>query len=70
MGGPSILDVVLCLELLEALCPSVVDILGVGDELRRRRSVGGRHFMWKMGQWCRMQQLMLLLAAHVRHGLI
>ena len=26
--------------------------------------------MWRMGQWCKVQQLTLLLAAHVRHGLI
>ena len=26
--------------------------------------------MWRMGRWCKTQQLMLLLAAHVRHGLI
>ena len=31
-------------EPLEALRPSIVDILGIGDELRRRRSVGSRHF--------------------------
>ena len=44
-GGPGILDVVVTLESLEALCLSVVNILGVGDELRRRsRSVGSRHF--------------------------
>ena len=42
-SGPSILDVVLCLELLEALCVGIVDILGVGNKLRRR-SVGSRHF--------------------------
>ena len=40
-----ILDVVLCLELLEALRASIVNVLSVGNELRRgRRSVGGRHF--------------------------
>ena len=45
MGSPDILDVVPCLELLEALHMSVVDVLGVGNELRRgRRSIGGRHF--------------------------
>ena len=26
--------------------------------------------MWRMGRWCETQWLMLLLAAHVRHGLI
>ena len=39
MGSPSILDVVLHLELLEALGASIVNVLGIGDELRRR-SVG------------------------------
>ena len=49
------------------LAPSV----GVGNELGRRRgSVGSRHFKWRTGWWCRMQRLTLLLAAHVRHGLI
>ena len=44
-GGPSVLDVVATLESLEALHPSIVNILGIGDELRRRRrSVGSRHF--------------------------
>ena len=33
VGGPSILDVVLCLELLEALHASIVDILSIGNEL-------------------------------------
>ena len=50
VGNSSVLDVVAALELLEALCPSIVDILGIGDELRRRRrSVGSRHFEWRMG---------------------
>ena len=45
MGGASILNIALRLELLEALCASVVDILGVRDKLGRRgRSIGGRHF--------------------------
>ena len=43
-GGPGILDVVPCLETLKALRPGIVDVLGVGDGLRRRRSVGSRHF--------------------------
>ena len=44
-SGPRVLDVVLRLELLEALGAGVVDVLSIGDELgRRRRSVGGRHF--------------------------
>ena len=49
MGGPSILDIVSCLELFETLHPGVVNILGIGDELRRRRSVGSRHFEWRTG---------------------
>ena len=50
MSGPHVLDIVLRLELLEALSAGVIDILGVGDELGRRgRSVGGRHFDWRMG---------------------
>ena len=69
-SGSGILDVVPHLELLEALCLGVINILGIGNELRRRRSVGSRHFIWRMGQWCKTQWLMLLLAAHVRHGLI
>ena len=70
-GGLSILDIVATLESLEALCLSIVNILGIGDELRRRRrSVGGRHFVWRTGWWCKMQWLTLLLAAHVRHGFI
>ena len=49
MSASSVLDVVAALEPLEALSVSVVDILGVGDELRRRRSVGSRHFEWRTG---------------------
>ena len=48
-GSPSILDVVPCLELFEAVSTSIVDVLSVGDELRRGRSVGGRHFEWRTG---------------------
>ena len=71
MGRPSVLDVVPCLELLETLHMGIVNILGVGDELRRRRRiVGSRHFVWRTGRWCRTQRLTLLLAAHARHGLI
>ena len=45
-GSLSVLDVVVTFESLEALCTSIVDILGIGDELRRRgRSVGSRHFV-------------------------
>ena len=41
MADLSVLDVVVTLELLEAPHPSIVDILGVGDELGRRgRSIG------------------------------
>ena len=70
-GDPSVLDIVATLESLEALCLSIVDILGVGDKLRRRRrSIGSRHFKWRTGRWCKTQRLTLLLAAHVRHGLI
>ena len=42
-GGMSVLDVVLCLELLETLHPGVIDILSVRDE-GRRRSTWSRHF--------------------------
>ena len=50
MSGSGVLDIVPPLELLEALSASVVDVLGVGDELgRRRRSVGSRHFEWRTG---------------------
>ena len=70
-SNPRILDIVGGFEPLEALHPGVVDVLGKGDESRRRRrSVGSRHFKWRTGQWCKTQQLTLLLAAHVRHGLI
>ena len=42
-SGTGILDVVPRLELLETLGAGVVDVLGIGDELgRRRRSVGSR----------------------------
>ena len=70
-SATGILDIVMAFEPLEALRLSIVDILGIGDKLGRRRgSVGSRHFKWRTGQWCKMQWLMLLLAAHVRHGLI
>ena len=70
-GGPGVLDVVPRLELLETLGAGIVNVLSIGDELgRRRRSVGGRYFEWRMGRWCKTQRLTLLLAAHVRHGLI
>ena len=47
-GGLSLLDVELRLKLLEPFSAGVVDVLSVGDE-RRRRSVGGRHFLWRTG---------------------
>ena len=43
-GSLGILDVVTCLEMLEALHLGVVNILGVGNKLRRRRSIGSRYF--------------------------
>ena len=49
MCSLGVLDVVPCLELLEALCASIVDVLGIGNKLGRRRSVGSRHFEWRMG---------------------
>ena len=65
-----ILDVVLCLELLETLSAGIINILGVGNELGRRgRSVGSRHFEWRMGWWFKGQRLTLLLSAHDRHAL-
>ena len=49
-GTSSVLDVVVALELLEALRPSIVNVLGIGNKLRRRRrSVGSRHFEWRTG---------------------
>ena len=69
--GTGVLDVVLRLELLEPFGASIVNLLSVGDELGRRGgSIGGRHFVWRTGGWCKMQRLTLLLAAHARHGLI
>ena len=56
------------LVLFKALCIGVVNILGKGH--KRRRSVGNRHFMWKMGRWFKGQQLTLLLSAHDRHALL
>ena len=50
MGSTSVLDIVVALEPLKALSVSIVDVLGIGDELRRRRrSIGGRHFEWRTG---------------------
>ena len=70
MSSPHVLDVVPRLELLKALSASIVDVLGIGDKLRRRRSIGSRHFVWRIGWWFETQWLTLLLAAHVRHGLL
>ena len=49
VGNSGVLDVVVTLESLEALRTSIVDILGIGNELRRRRSIGSRHFEWRTG---------------------
>ena len=70
VGNSSVLDVVATLESLKALGPGIVDILGVGDELRRRRSIGGRHFKWRTGWWFKGQWLTLLLSVHDRHALL
>ena len=50
-SSPRVLDIVSRFELLKALHASIVNVLGVGDELgrRRRRSVGSRHFEWRTG---------------------
>ena len=49
-SSPRVLDIVPCLEMLEPLRMGIVDVLSIGDELgRRSRSVGSRHFMWRMG---------------------
>ena len=37
------------LVLFETLCLGVVDVPGKGNKSRRRRSVGKRHFVWRMG---------------------
>ena len=51
MGGPSIFDVVVSFETFKALHLGIVDVLGIGNELRRRRrSVGSRHFKWRTGR--------------------
>ena len=70
-GTSSVLDVVAALEPLEALSASIVDVLGIGDELRRRRrSVGSRHFEWRTGLQFKGQRLTLLLSAYDRHALL
>ena len=72
MGGEGILLVEDGVVLFKALHLGVINILGEGNKSRgrRRRSIGGRHFMQRMGQWCKRQWLMLLLSAHDRHALI
>ena len=71
MGAVGVLLVEDGLVLFEALRLGVVNVLGEGHESRgRRRNVGGRHFMWRMGQWFKGQWLMLLLSAHDRHALL
>ena len=47
-SNPSILLVVDRMELLEAFCVGVVDVLSIGHK-RSRRSVGIRHFVWRTG---------------------
>ena len=70
-GASGVLDVVATLESLEALGPSVVDILSIANELRRRRrSVGSRHFEWRTGLQFKGQRLMLFLSAYDRHALL
>ena len=44
MVDTGILNVVDGLKVFEALHLGIVNILGIGDELGRRRNVGGRHF--------------------------
>ena len=65
-----VLDVVAAFEPLEALRPSIVNVLSIGDELRRRRSVGSRHFEWRTGLQFKGQRLTLLLSAYDRHALL
>ena len=50
-GTTSILLIEDSLVLFEALCVGVVDVLGEGHKSRRSRSIGSRHFMWRMGRW-------------------
>ena len=50
VSNPRVLDVVGGFEPLEALRPSIVDVLGKRDKSRRRRgSIGSRHFVWRLG---------------------
>ena len=69
MGSPGILLVENGLVPFEAFHLGVIDILSEGNK-SGRRSIGSRHFVWRTGQWCRRQQLTLLLSAHDRHALI
>ena len=64
-----VVPIVDLLEVLEAFCLGMVGIGGIGDE-SNRRSVGSRHFEWRMGLWFKRQWLMLLLSAHDRHALL
>ena len=49
-SSPRVLDVVPHLELLEPLSAGIVNVLSIGDELRRRRRrVGSRHFERRTG---------------------
>ena len=48
-SGSRVLDVISRLELLEPFGTSIVDVLSKSDKLRRRRSVGSRHFEWRTG---------------------
>ena len=57
------------LEPLEALHTDVVEISSIGDKTGRR-SVGSRHFEWRMGQQWKGQRLMLLLGAYPKHTLL
>ena len=43
-----VVPIVDLLEVLEAFCLGMVGIGGIGDE-SNRRSVGIRHFIWRMG---------------------
>ena len=70
MSTTGVLDVVVAFEPLKALRPGIVDVLSVADELRRRRSIGSRHFMWRTGLQFKGQQLTLLLSAYHRHALL
>ena len=49
VSSSGVLDILPPLEHLEALCVSIVNILGIGNELGRSRNVGSRHFKWRTG---------------------